>query len=413
MHGYHRRRSPLKLAIWCGAFLSLSLVLAWRFDWLPGSGEAESPVEPNSEVVGDAASTDDKLAAAKPGDAPFDPSVLQQQQEPDGHDVNMPKKFTAPGSGSTTARSDDPFNVGSTASARNTGRNDGRGRIGSEMRFSRFGSAGDAENRVAANTMSPRVPSRSTPAVRQTGFQNSAPDDSTPPADTLQKIDSLIRAGETKAAHKELSQIYWKKPQWRKAIHQRIEQTAREIFFDNKRHFMRPYVVQSGDQLRNIAKRYKLTYQYLERLNGINAKQIRPGMKLKVLNGPFNAVVDLKNRELTVHYHGYYVAQYRIGIGRDGKTPIGKHRIDLKLVNPRYTHTDERTGRQTKIPFGDPANPLGTRWLSIGRSFGIHGTNDPQSIGKAESAGCVRMHNADVEWVYDFLTVGSEVIIQQ
>jgi LysM repeat protein len=176
---------------------------------------------------------------------------------------------------------------------------------------------------------------------------------------------------------------------------------------------MNPYEVQPGDQLRTIARKYKLSYQYLERLNGVNAKQIRPGRKLKVLNGPFHAVVDLKFRELTVHYHGYFVAKYTIGIGRDGKTPVGKHRIDNKLINPTYTHTDERSGRQTKVPFGDPANPLGTRWLSIGKSFGIHGTIDPKSIGKAESAGCVRMRNADVEWVYDLLTVGSEVIIQQ
>lgn len=407
MHGYHRRRSPLKLAIWCGAFLSLTLVFAWRFDWLPGSGDTESPVEPNSEMVGDASLTDDKVAAARPGEAPFDPSVFQQQQEPDGPEVSMPKKFGAPKSiAPTVGLSRDNTSARAAKTAGSTAR-DPRSRF-----FSRYGSTPGAGNRVAANTTTPRVPTRGTSTIRPAGFENS-PDDGAPPAETLQKIDSQIRAGETRAALKELSQIYWKKPHWRKAIRHRIEQTAKEVFFDAGRHFMTPYVVQPGDQLRNIAKKYNVTYQYLERLNGINARQIRPAMKLKVLKGPFHAVVDLKERELTVHYHGYYVAKYPIGIGKDGKTPIGKHKIDDKLINPTYTHTDERTGRQTKIPFGDPANPLGTRWLSIGRSFGIHGTNDPRSIGKAESAGCVRMHNTDAEWVYDFLTVGSEVIIQR
>lgn len=413
MHGYHRRRSPLKVAVWCGAFLSLSFVLAWRFEWLPGSGEGESPVEPNSEVVGDAAPPDDATATADARN-PFDRSVFERQQEPDGRDVNMPKNFTAPSSGVPKPG----FLATASRKSKTTGpfdalRDDTHKRPPSETRFSRYGSSPDNRNRVAANNTPPRVPSRGTSTIRPAGFENTAADDSTPPADTLQKIDSLIRAGDMKAAHKELSQIYWKKPQWRKAIRQRIEQTAKAIFFDSKRHFMRPYVVQPGDQLRNIAKKYHLTYQYLERLNGVTARQIRPGMKLKVLNGPFSAVVDVKRRELTIHYHGYFVAQYPVGIGRDGKTPIGKHRIDDKLVNPTYTHTDERTGQQTKVAYGDPANPLGTRWLSIGRSFGIHGTNDQRSIGKAESAGCVRMHNADVEWVYDFLTVGSEVMIQK
>jgi len=416
MHGYHRRRSPMKLVIWCGAFLSLSLVLAWRFDWLPGGGESESPVEPNSEVVGDAIAKGNGTGAARSGDSAFDPSVFQRQQEPKGddRDFSMPKNFGAPTSAGATAgfpgrnaedgrRKADggPSTLNSQLSTR-------------ETRFSRYGSSPGSENRVAANTTTPRVPSRGTSPIHQAGFQNAkAADDSTPPPETLQKIDALIRAGETRAAHKELSQVYWKQPQWRNAIRHRIEQTAKQIFFDRDRHFMPAYVVQPGDQLRNIAKKYNLTYQYLERLNGVNARQIRAGTKLKVLKGPFHAVVDLKNRELTVHYHGYYVAKYPIGIGKDGKTPVGRHTIDDKLINPTYTHTDERTGRQTKIPFGDPANPLGTRWLSIGRSFGIHGTNDPQSIGKAESAGCVRMHNTDAEWVYDFLTVGSEVIIRQ
>jgi lipoprotein-anchoring transpeptidase ErfK/SrfK len=415
MHGYHRRRSPMKLVIWCGAFLSLSLVLAWRFDWLPGGGEGESPVEPNSEVVGDDVAARGRAGAARSGDSPFDASVFQHQHEPGDNerDVSMPKNFGAPTSAGATAGFPDnpPRKTGGTAASL-TRHDDGRGRVPSEMRFSRYGSP-DGGNRVAANTTTPRAPSRGTSPIRQTGFQNGAADDSAPPPETLQKIDVLIRAGETRAAHKELSQIYWKKPQWRNAIRQRIEQTAKQIFFDRDRHFMPAYVVQPGDQLRTIAKKYKLTYQYLERLNGVNARQIRPGTKLKVLNGPFAAVVDLKNRELTVHYHGYFVAKYPVGIGRDGKTPLGKHRIDDKLINPTYTHTDERTGRQTRIRFGDPANPLGTRWLSIGRSFGIHGTNDPHSIGKAESAGCVRMRNADAEWVYDFLIVGSEVIIQR
>ncbi len=415
MHGYHRRRSPLKLALWGGSFLALSLVLAWRFDWLPGGGEAESPLEPNSQTAGDAAASSNKVGIDNGGDALFDPSVFKQQREPDGRDVSMPKNFapptgTLPGGFPSHAASGRKTRNASSGIVRNTGRdltmaNNATGRNANPF---------SGGNRAAANSSSGRSPSRADVEGSSDRLSETRTlDNAAPPASTLQKIDSLIRAGETKAAHKELSQIYWKQPQWRGAIRHRIEQTAKEIFFDNRRHFMKPYEVQPGDQLRTIARQYKLSYQYLERLNGITARQIRPGMKLKVLNGPFHAVVDLKTRELTVHYHGYYVAKYAIGIGKDGKTPIGKHRIDGKLVNPTYTHTDEITGRRTRVPFGNPNNPLGTRWLSIGKSFGIHGTNDPQSIGKAESAGCVRMHNADVEWVYDLLTVGSEVIIQQ
>jgi lipoprotein-anchoring transpeptidase ErfK/SrfK len=65
------------------------------------------------------------------------------------------------------------------------------------------------------------------------------------------------------------------------------------------------------------------------------------------------------------------------------------------------------------IPHGDPQNPLGERWIDIGDSYGIHGTIDPASVGKNESRGCVRMLNSDVEEVYDFLVIGSEVTIER
>ena len=61
----------------------------------------------------------------------------------------------------------------------------------------------------------------------------------------------------------------------------------------------------------------------------------------------------------------------------------------------------------------DPTNPLADRWIDIGDSSGIHGTIDPQSVGRAESRGCIRMFNSDVEEVFDMLGVGSEVVISQ
>ena len=53
------------------------------------------------------------------------------------------------------------------------------------------------------------------------------------------------------------------------------------------------------------------------------------------------------------------------------------------------------------------------RWVDIGDSYGIHGTIEPDSIGKNESRGCIRMLNSEVEEVYDFLVIGSEVKVQK
>ncbi|MFE4036234.1 MULTISPECIES: L,D-transpeptidase [unclassified Priestia] len=91
------------------------------------------------------------------------------------------------------------------------------------------------------------------------------------------------------------------------------------------------------------------------------------------------------------------------------KTPVGFFKIVNKIKNRPYY-----TGH---IPGGDPRNPLGKRWLGLnanntyGDTYGIHGNSNENSIGKYVSQGCVRMHNASVEKLYDKVQVGTPVAI--
>jgi lipoprotein-anchoring transpeptidase ErfK/SrfK len=223
-------------------------------------------------------------------------------------------------------------------------------------------------------------------------------------------IDALLEQGTTDddiAAHRALSEMYWQQPEIRSQMAERIERTARRIYFQPQPHYMEAYMVLTGDNLETIAKEYSVTPEYLARLNRLDPNRIRAGQSLKVIKGPFNAVVDLSDYEITVHCHGYYVFKFPVGVGKDESSPIGTFTVQDKVVNPPYN------GPEGSIAADDPANPIGERWISIGESYGIHGTIDPDSIGRSESRGCVRMHNEDVEIVYDLLTVGSEVVIQR
>ncbi|MFH1304460.1 MAG: L,D-transpeptidase family protein [Planctomycetota bacterium] len=219
-------------------------------------------------------------------------------------------------------------------------------------------------------------------------------------------IDQLIQQGKIIDAHKQLSKIYWNQPQLYPVIKSRITETARMIYFSPQPHFMTPHEIEPGDQLRKVATQYHITWEYLSKLNQIDPKKIRPGQKLKVIKGPFSAFVDLSDFSLTVHAHGYFVKRYAIGTGKDHSTPTGKFQVKEKLVDPTYY------GPDGVIANDDPTNPLGERWIDLGDSYGIHGTIDPASIGKAESRGCVRMLNEDVAEVYDLLGVNSEVVIR-
>ncbi len=221
-------------------------------------------------------------------------------------------------------------------------------------------------------------------------------------------IDRQIKAAQVVEAHKALSKLYWQQPDLRSHVQERIDLTAKAIYFSPQPHIQEPYVVQAGDQLRKIATKHHVPWPYLVRLNRIDPKRLREGQKLKVIDGPFGAVITLTDFELTLHLGGQYVRSYPCCIGKNNATPTGKFKVLNKVTSPQYTDPDGKV-----FSGSDPKNPLGTHWIDLGDSYGIHGTIEPDSIGKAESRGCIRLLNADVSEVYDLLETGAEVVIRQ
>lgn len=90
-------------------------------------------------------------------------------------------------------------------------------------------------------------------------------------------------------------------------------------------------------------------------------------------------------------------------------TPEGEFDIVAKLENPYYI--------KKNIPGGSAKNPLGSRWIGFnargtdGSKYGIHGTSDPNSIGKYISSGCIRMYKRDIEYLYSHIPFGTKVLI--
>ncbi len=254
-----------------------------------------------------------------------------------------------------------------------------------------------------------RLVSNQDPPPRANGeFSTEPPPSVSPLAEELKTIDEQIANNDFLPAHRTLSKLYWSHKDSRSEMLPRLERTAKAIFFEPHPHFVDPYVVQANDKLAAVASKYQLSWEYVRKLNRIDPRRIQSGQKLKILKGPFAAVVDLSEFALTVHLQGYYVKRYPVGIGKDGASAIGKFPVLNKIENPQYTGPDGRV-----IPADDPANPLGERWIDLGESYGIHGTIEPDSIGKAASRGCIRMREKDVIEVYDFLVKGSEVVIRK
>jgi lipoprotein-anchoring transpeptidase ErfK/SrfK len=118
-------------------------------------------------------------------------------------------------------------------------------------------------------------------------------------------------------------------------------------------------------------------------------------------------IVSIPDRKLALVEDGQVLRVYAVAVGaRVSPSPAGEFKVVRRLTNPTYYHPGVVIAPGRK-------NPLGTRWIGLDRKgYGIHGTNEPRSIGRAASHGCIRMAKADLEQLFDEVQVGDVVEIR-
>jgi len=186
------------------------------------------------------------------------------------------------------------------------------------------------------------------------------------------------------------------------------------------------YAVKVGDVLVRIERALKLHVppQLILKINNIaDATKIRAGRKLKVLYGPFHAVISKSRFTMDIYLEEpqtqrrVFVRRFRVGTGKDGATPTGKWRVALggKITHAPWTPPSSSDLPRQTLRWGETGYPLGREgyWISIegiegnpyttADGYGIHGTNDAGSIGRASSMGCIRLIDADIEAVFAML----------
>jgi len=183
--------------------------------------------------------------------------------------------------------------------------------------------------------------------------------------------------------------------------------------------FVRTYSVQPGDSLERIARRELAggpDWRFVQRINGIrNPRGLQINQRLKLPVGTFHAVVDKSEFRMDLFLvdggRRVLVASYPVGLGELNSTPEGvaKVRKGSKLIDPEWYNP--RTSEY--FAADDPGNPIGEHWIGLSSvesgdrlfdGYGIHGTIEPDSIGRSESMGCVRLLPEHVAVVYEMLT---------
>ncbi|OHC00804.1 MAG: hypothetical protein A3G70_02435 [Planctomycetes bacterium RIFCSPLOWO2_12_FULL_39_13] len=232
----------------------------------------------------------------------------------------------------------------------------------------------------------------------------------------LDIIDKYIKEGKKYEARNALSDIFINKkiPEKQKEIKEQLDRLNEDLIFSpSPSSDAVMYTVQPGDVLARIAKQFNTNYELIMKINGKATTRLNIGEKLKILTGKTKILASKTDFTLTLLLNDHYVKQYRIGTGKNDKTPVGTFEVKNKIKEPTWYSPNGGV-----FPYGHQENILGTRWIGFKDKpdvigYGIHGTTLPETIGTASSNGCVRMINGEVEELFDFVTLDTEIIIQR
>ncbi|WYP28525.1 L,D-transpeptidase [Alkalihalobacillus sp. FSL W8-0930] len=139
------------------------------------------------------------------------------------------------------------------------------------------------------------------------------------------------------------------------------------------------------------------------------ASPIWPIGENPISGDPF-LIVNVSTNQLAFIHDNEVKEVLPVATGKESsQTPLGLFTVTVKANNPYY--------RKKNISGGDKNNPLGSRWIGFdalnteGRTYGVHGTNRPHSIGYPVTAGCVRLTNETIEQLYDQIPLGTKILI--
>ena len=263
----------------------------------------------------------------------------------------------------------------------------------------------------------PRPPTFASQTVSEGGGASPTPTGRRPvetlaESDTLRRAEGLLEQGRRLEARALLSGLYRNGSPIARAKALRLLTDINKDLVFNPRCVVgaQVHVVQQGEVLVRIARKYKVSWRLIARLNGIDRpERIRLNQKLKILTGRREIFMDKSDFRLALFIDGHFIKEYRVGHGKDNCTPTGKFSVDSLEVEPDWYPPEGGV-----IKYGEKGHLIGDRWMGFAdqpgiTGIGIHGTDQPETIGTLCSNGCIRMLNSEVKELYDFITAGTAV----
>ncbi len=239
----------------------------------------------------------------------------------------------------------------------------------------------------------------------------------------MDEVRKKLDEGKLAEAHLALSTLYGHPDlpeEQARQIVSLLDRLAGTVIY-SRQHYLEPaYFAKSGETIEQVARQYNVPWQLLARINGLmppgasnndEATKDQPlpeGMELKVIHGPFDAVVSLEKQELTLLLHDRYAGRFPIGIGKDQSNIEGVYTVRDKILDPAYYGADG-----VSFAHDDPKNPLGEAWIGLTDRIGIHGAGDPRDVGRNDNQGSICVGRRDIQDLYGILSVGSRVKVMR
>ncbi|MCA9229832.1 MAG: LysM peptidoglycan-binding domain-containing protein [Planctomycetales bacterium] len=193
-------------------------------------------------------------------------------------------------------------------------------------------------------------------------------------------------------------------------VNELLRQLAGTVIYSTEHRLEPPYMVQAGEQLADIAQKYQVPWQLLAKINGIApGEQPQPGQHLKVVRGPFSALIDLGRRKMTLMLDRRYAGQFALEVDPGITVEAGHWTVNQKLLTPGNVGFGASSGIATEEPSLMLSNPdSSTNQLAILRGSSSSASNSAEPAGRV-----IRLNSQEVGDVYDILSLGSRVVIRR
>ncbi|MEX0586044.1 MAG: LysM peptidoglycan-binding domain-containing protein [Pirellulales bacterium] len=287
------------------------------------------------------------------------------------------------------------------------------------------------DNAMAAVGLTPQIPLAQQPApgIDRYGLSATNPVDTSIPDATAPveptftaawpEIQTALDRGELARAHQLLSKWYGDdslSPAEAERLELLLGQLAGTVVYSTENQLEPAYIVKPGDTLGSIAQQCNVPWQLLAKINGITSVDaVQPGQSLKVLRGPFSAVVDLRRSQLTLMLDGRYAGKFPIVVPTGAVVDEGQWLVDQKLNSPssgvtQTAYAPAQVSVECAIVLRGEDASTG-KPAAAGPTLTIAGGSSP--TGPAANTPAIRVSPQDAAELSDILSIGSRVVVQR